>query len=137
MNCKVPWCLALCAPETDACVIHRQHPKFTPLPEQFQEALWVFEIDDGECDVCWGSGQHTCDDDRCNAEHDCGACDGTGETVVITATNQVSREIHEYREEEFEAKFPGVSLDDIKNAPKVEQAARRYEIDTDLYKELR
>ena len=30
------------------------------------------------CEVCEGEGEHTCDDNRCVCEHQCGACDGKG-----------------------------------------------------------
>ena len=136
MNCKVPWCVALCEVEANACVIHRDHPKFQPLPEGAAEGLYTFEVDEGDCDVCYGSGQHTCDDDRCNVEHECGACEGEGEVTVVTVTNRESWETTEYTLEEFGVKFPGVSLEEIKKAP-IEQVARRYDIDMDLYKELR
>lgn len=31
-----------------------------------------------DCDVCEGSGEHTCSDDRCDCTHECGACYGKG-----------------------------------------------------------
>lgn len=136
MNCKVPWCVATCDVETDACVIHRKHPKFQPLPEGSEEGLYTFEMEEGSCDVCGGAGEHECDDDRCGAMHDCGACEGDGDVMIVTVTNRESWESIEYSLEDFEAKFPGVSIEELKKVP-VEQVARRYDIDPDLFKELR
>lgn len=31
-----------------------------------------------DCDVCNGSGEHECSDDRCGCTHECGACHGAG-----------------------------------------------------------
>lgn len=35
-----------------------------------------------DCDVCDGSGEHECDDDRCRCSHQCGQCNGKGVMVA-------------------------------------------------------
>lgn len=108
MNCKVPWCVALCAPETDACIIHRKNPKWAPLPPAVVEGEWTFEFESRQCDVCWGSGTHTCEDSRCNDEHECGACDGMGDVDTYIATNTITGGVIEMDKDAFEHRFPGV-----------------------------
>lgn len=46
---------------------------------------WRYVIN---CDVCEGGGRHTCSDDACGCEHDCGACDGRG--VFHARANEAS-----------------------------------------------
>jgi len=110
MNCKVPWCVALVAPETDACIIHRKNPKWAPLPQAVVEGEWTFEFEERQCDVCFGSGTHQCDDDRCGVEHECGACDGDGDADVYLATNTTTGAVIEMDEDAFKHRFPGVDL---------------------------
>lgn len=33
-----------------------------------------------DCELCEGTGEHQCGDDRCGCAHECGACDGRGGT---------------------------------------------------------
>lgn len=46
--------------------------------ETCRGARWVVD-----CDVCEASDTHTCSDEACGCEHECGACDGRGVIASI------------------------------------------------------
>lgn len=125
--CKVPWCVALCQPESVYCAVHRKAPKWAPLPESVQQGLWEFEYEEGTpCEVCSGRGEHQCDDDRCMNWHECGACDGTGEEEGFIARNLVTLEVLECDEDAFKMRFPGVRIQDVKDGIAGNIEAREY-----------
>lgn len=46
--------------------------------ETCRGSRWVVE-----CDVCGATGTHTCSNENCGCEHECGACDGRGAIASI------------------------------------------------------
>ena len=101
--CAVPWCVALAAPESQHCPVHRRSATIRPelLTDEDYERLSMLGAGHALCDDCHGTGECrwcegeasfacACDCGELNHRRRCDECAGRGECATCKGRKVVA-----------------------------------------------